>query len=125
MVGGNTFYLLYHARKSEFDRLVKEWVQAGKLYIGSSAGSMIVGPTIDFKGDVDDEYKYLCDGNYDAFGLVDFAIFPHYNNSEHKENTDHILAESKEAQYSMISLRDSQAVMVKGKDYDIVGLKSF
>lgn len=119
VVGGNTFYLLHHTRKSGFDQLVKEWVEAGKLYIGSSAGSMLIGPTIEFKGDEDDEYKNLCEGNYDGLGIVDFAILPHYNNSEHKAVADRILKASSDLPHALIPLRDSQAVIVKGKDYEI------
>lgn len=122
VVGGNTFYLLHHARKSGFDRLAKEWVEAGKLYIGSSAGSMLVGPTIGFKGDMDDEYKYLCDGNYEGLKLVDFAIQPHYNKQEYKEVIDRIVKASEDVPYSVIPLRDTQIIVVTGANYDISGV---
>ncbi len=122
VVGGNMFYLLHHARKSGFDRLVKEWVEAGKFYIGSSAGSMLVGPTIEFKADMDDEYKHLCEGNYEAFNLADFAIQPHYNRPEYKEVIDRIVNVSDDTPYPLIPLRDTQAIIVKGNDYDITGV---
>ncbi len=48
--GGNTFYLLHWIRESGFDRIIKEFVKEGKLYIGVSAGSYIVCPTIEAAG---------------------------------------------------------------------------
>ena len=45
--GGNTFYLLYHARKSGFDRALPKLLNKGKLYVGVSAGSYIPCPTIE------------------------------------------------------------------------------
>ena len=45
--GGNTFYLLKHARESGFDRAVKKQLAKGVLYIGVSAGTYIVCPTIE------------------------------------------------------------------------------
>jgi dipeptidase E len=38
--GGNTFYLLEHAKKSGFLTIAQELIQKGVIYIGSSAGSI-------------------------------------------------------------------------------------
>ena len=37
MMGGNTFYLLDMIRKNKFDKVIKDFISLGKIYIGSSA----------------------------------------------------------------------------------------
>jgi dipeptidase E len=46
VTGGNTFYLLYQARLSGFDIVIKELISQGIVYIGGSAGSCILCPTV-------------------------------------------------------------------------------
>jgi len=43
VAGGNTFYLLEKARESGFERIEKEFVEKGVIYVGSSAGATLVG----------------------------------------------------------------------------------
>ena len=45
MMGGNTFYLLNIIRNTGFDKIIKDFIDNGKIYIGSSAGSEILGKT--------------------------------------------------------------------------------
>src|SRR3989344_709499 len=47
VTGGNTFYLLDWVKKSGFDKVVRNFVNKGKIYIGASAGSYIACPTIE------------------------------------------------------------------------------
>ena len=47
MLGGNTFYLLDVIRKTNFDKQIIDFINKGKIYIGSSAGSEILGSSID------------------------------------------------------------------------------
>src|SRR3989344_8897218 len=44
--GGNTFYLLSEVRRTGFDKKIIDFINSGKVYIGESAGSIIVGPHI-------------------------------------------------------------------------------
>lgn len=37
VTGGNTFYLLYHVQKSDFDKIAKNFVSQGKIYISVPA----------------------------------------------------------------------------------------
>lgn len=45
--GGNTFYLLRSVRQSGFGKVIKNLLDRGVIYIGSSAGSYIACPTIE------------------------------------------------------------------------------
>ena len=46
VLGGNTFYLLHHMRRSGLDSLVRRRVEQGALYVGCSAGSIVAGRSI-------------------------------------------------------------------------------
>lgn len=49
MMGGNTFYLLKRIRDTKFDIKLKEAIDKGLIYVGSSAGSIILGNTIEIR----------------------------------------------------------------------------
>lgn len=72
--GGNTFHLLEQMRRTGLD----EWLVAhkeDKVYIGSSAGSIVMTPTIATANGADPNLKGL--KNLNALGFVDFDFIPH------------------------------------------------
>jgi dipeptidase E len=44
--GGNTFFLLQELNRTGADKMIIEHINKGKLYIGASAGSMILSADI-------------------------------------------------------------------------------
>ncbi len=81
--GGNTFLLRSAMRLSGFDEILAKKIKNDELaYGGSSAGSIIAGPTLrgtehgDDPGAVAETYK--TDVIWDGLGLVDFVIIPHW-----------------------------------------------
>lgn len=115
--GGNTFYLLKHARESGFDRAVKKQLAKGVLYIGVSAGTYIVCPTIEQAHwkNANRNYEHLND--LTAFNLVPFLIFAHFNETHRVI----IEKESKQTQFPIVAIGDTQAVLVEGDRYKVVG----
>ena len=55
--GGNTFFLLQELKRSGADKIIIEEINSGKMYIGESAGSIILSPSIEFVKDMDDFEK--------------------------------------------------------------------
>ena len=80
MMGGNTFYLLNIIRKTGFDKNIKEFINSGKIYVGSSAGSEILGNSIDVAIGYDDNNVNMTD--FTGLKIVDGLIIPHCNRKE-------------------------------------------
>jgi dipeptidase E len=76
--GGNTFRLLKALEDLEVMSAIRERVKAGVPYIGSSAGSIVAGPTIKTTKDM----PVIQPRSFDALGLVPFQISPHYLDPE-------------------------------------------
>ncbi|WP_297971359.1 Type 1 glutamine amidotransferase-like domain-containing protein, partial [uncultured Capnocytophaga sp.] len=89
--GGNTFYLMQELKKKGADKLLIEQINNGKLYIGTSAGSIIASPTIEFVSDMDETKKSPELTDYSGLHLVDFYFLPHYLNFPYKEATQKIV----------------------------------
>jgi len=75
--GGNTFYLLDQVIKTSADEIIKRKLNEGVIYMGSSAGSMIVGLRIDLVSEIDDRSK-APDLKSTGLGIIDIAILPHW-----------------------------------------------
>ncbi|HEX7103335.1 MAG TPA: peptidase E [Nitrolancea sp.] len=78
--GGDPLYLCYWMRQSGLADLLPS---LGAVYVGLSAGSMVMTPSIgeDFVGWTPPT------GGDETLGLVDFSIFPHLDNEDLPENT--------------------------------------
>lgn len=79
--GGQPGYLLYWIRRTGLDKKLPEFLKSGMVYVGSSAGSMIAGPTLWAAENFPDEQEigahYIPGLNY-----IDFEIFPHYEENQ-------------------------------------------
>ena len=82
--GGNTFLLVKTLHENNLMSLIKQNVEAGKPYLGSSAGSNIGGKNMKTTNDMPIVYP----PSFDCMGLVPFNLNPHYldANPELKHN---------------------------------------
>jgi dipeptidase E len=84
--GGNTFFLLQELKRSGADKLIVEHINRGKIYIGASAGSMIVSKDIEYAKYMDDPaVAEDLNNDFSALSIVDFYIVPHYANFPFKK----------------------------------------
>jgi len=115
--GGNTFYLLKAVRKTGFDKIIKELIDKGVIYIGSSAGSYIMCPTIEmstWKTDTKPRY-----GLKDLTGLnyVSFLLSAHYD----PRNNEILKSAISNTKYPVRILTDEQAILVQNGKVELVG----
>lgn len=116
--GGNTFYLLKYVRESGFDKVVKELINKGIIYIGVSAGSYVACPTIEMATwkHADNNVVGLTD--LTGMNLVPFLMSVHYE-PQHK---DIIKSEMAKTNYPVKILTDQQALLVKDEQVELVGV---
>lgn len=111
--GGNTFYLLQEARKSGFDEVVKDLISSGTIYIGSSAGSVLLAPTIEYVKDFDDPKDAPDLTSYDGLGVIDFLFLPHAGNPKYEEIINRVKEEWQDKSYDVKLLTNSQALIIE------------
>lgn len=115
--GGNTFYLLKFVKESGFDKVVKELIRKGVIYIGVSAGSYIACPTIEAATWKRQDRNVVGLKDLAALNLVPFLISAHY-----KSDYEPILKEAvAKTQYEVKILTDKQAILVQNGKTSLVG----
>ena len=119
--GGNTFFLLQELRRSGADALIREQVNAGKLYIGESAGAMVAAPDIAYAAAMDSVKKAPSLTSFDALRLTEFFTVPHHTNAPFKKAVEKI-----KAQYgttlTLYPISNKEAVLVEGDAVTVRGV---
>lgn len=116
--GGNTFLLRAAMKKSGFDDVLISKIKKGLItYGGSSAGSVVVGPSLHGTENGDDpdavQISYKSNVVWDGLGVVDFVTIPHVG-------SDWFGDEAQKMKESLISnnvpyreVKDGQVVLIK------------
>lgn len=118
--GGNTFYLLEKTLASGFDNVAKECINAGKVYIGSSAGAVLVSPTIAFVEGLDDPKAAPSLESYEGLNEVPFLVMPHYGDADYEEVYKEVLEKWKDRGYELKLLTNNEALIAEGDTSRIV-----
>lgn len=123
--GGNVFYLLEQSINSGFIDVIHDLViNHHKTYIGSSAGSIIAGPTLP---------RYLrnldkCNNNEimdaPAYNLVNFTLLPHWNSPYFRQAylTNKFDTLYNSHQTPLVFLNDKQYIIVNDDQFELVDL---
>ncbi len=117
--GGNTFYLLDQVIKTGCDQIIKDKIENGVIYIGSSAGSMIVGTRIDLVSTIDDSSK-APDLKSTGLGIVDLSILPHWGSSEFKEGYLSGVGAMYTEGVKIVPLTNQQYLWVKDDTFELI-----
>jgi dipeptidase E len=79
LAGGNPFYLLQRVRETGADTVIEDMVEAGRPIIGSSAGALLLGRSLNAVPIFDNSVPDLGCKDTDALRLVPFTVLPHTN----------------------------------------------
>lgn len=124
LTGGNSYLLLWHARRSGFAERVVPLVERGELlYVGTSAGAMVAGPDLAPAASLDNRREVPELESSQALGLASFMVLPHDENPEARARHDEIVAAHPSV--SFIRLRDGSAVLVRGAAVEVVDSPAF
>lgn len=116
--GGNTFFLLKELKRTGTDKIIIEQVDAGKTYIGESAGSIVLSPNIEYIKEMDDHMSVSLK-SYDSLNVINFYPLPHYNEFPFQECTEQIVNMFTQ-KINLIPFNNSQAIVVNGEEYKII-----
>jgi len=116
--GGSTFFLLQELKRKGADKLILRHVQQGKLYMGTSAGSIIAQKDIIADGVDDPKFGPDLNGDFSALGFIDFYLYVHYGSHYWGDDEEYIKKYYAKLNYKKVS--DKQAVTVDGEKIEIV-----
>ncbi len=107
VAGGNTSYLCEYAHISGLHLIIRDLLSGGRMYIGSSAGSILAGPSVE--PFLEEDSKELPQDFilHDPCGLrlVEYVTLPHYPNFA-KEND--AIAKKYLHQFTFVPLTDTE-----------------
>ena len=124
--GGNTFLLLDKLYQYSLIDILKNKIDSGIPYLGTSAGTNICGITIGTTNDM----PIVHVKRLEALGIIDFNINPHY--LDPIDGFEH-MGESRETRINefhklnnqvVIGLREGSYLQVKGDEIYLKGLKN-
>ncbi len=121
VTGGNTFFLLQELKRTGVDKIIIEQINAGKVYIGESAGSIIMAPDIEYVMDMDDSSSAIGLEDYTALGVIPFYPLPHYTNYPFKKTVEKIISKYESA-LALKPISNSQVILVRDSDIEIISV---
>lgn len=114
VAGGDTFALLAALRRHGADAIVVARVRAGLPYIGSSAGSIIAGPSVEPAEPMDDPGEAPDLVGREGLALVDTVVIPHADGALPPYPPALIagIRETYGGRYPLTFLNDDQALLI-------------
>lgn len=111
--GGNTFKLMKFSCEMNFKKNIDSLLERGGMYIGVSAGSLIIGPSIKIASEVHPDKNDVEFNSFNGFNIVDLTIFPHYSS----ELEDEIKTFENKNDVEIRRIDNSQGILIKnGED---------
>lgn len=121
--GGNTFLLVKQLHTLQLMTALKQAVESGKPYLGTSAGSNIGGVNMQTTNDMPIVYP----PSFDTMGLIPFNINPHYQDpipgTKHMGETRETRIHEFHSQNTIpvVGLREGSWIRVKGNRITLEG----
>ena len=123
VAGGNAFFLLQEMNRTGAGSLIKKQIDAGKLFIGESAGAVLLGPDIEYAKETDNPLAAPQLETFEALNVVDFYPLPHYQDESLKDAVERIISKYG-TELPLVPFRNSQAILIMGKEKQIISEKN-
>lgn len=120
VAGGDTFYLMEKLKESGADKIIKEFVARGGIYIGSSAGSIICCPTIEGAEDFDDPNLAPKLDNFNGLGIFRNVIIPHAQKEKYFERIRRATERLESKGFKVYPLTDDDVLFFDGNSCAIL-----
>jgi len=119
--GGNTYHLMHWVNKSGLSKVLPKLLKT-KIYIGVSAGTVIINPTIIHAyQEKPISRKINKDDSDKGLSFVNFMVEPHLNSSWFPEMTlDNLAKKLKDYPYSVYAIDDETAIKIDGDKIEVV-----
>lgn len=114
--GGNTFKLLKFSREVNFKTTIENLLARDGVYIGVSAGSIIVGPSITIAGEIGPDENEVGLEDLTGFGISNLIILPHYS----PEIEGEVIAFENKYSVKVERLSNSQAILIENDQQTLV-----
>jgi len=110
--GGNTFYLLKYMNDCNFKNALMAFLENDGIYIGSSAGAIVMSPDISFITEMDDPSVINLNDN-NGLSMIDFYFLPHLDHNELGVAAHKIIKQYQRQKETLVALKDNQALYIK------------
>lgn len=120
VAGGDTFYLMEKLKESRADKIIKEFVERGGIYIGSSAGSIICCPTIEGAEEFDNPNLAPKLDNFNGLGIFRNVIIPHAQKEKYFERIRRATERLESKGFKVYPLTDDDVLFFDGNSYIIL-----
>jgi len=124
VIGGDANYLLDWAKVTKLDTYLKDLLDKGVVYIGTSAGC---GLLVNDIGLTWWEPEQWAGTDHIGFGIVDFVVVAHQKESDNQKTTKNLIRRKKYMQslgnfpWKVYLLQDGQAIKVNGGKVEHIG----
>jgi len=121
--GGYPFYLLHFLKKSGADRILKEKFRSGSLIFGLSAGSIVMGRSINLMQYLYPEDNRFNDVDLTGLNLTHLQIYPHFKEMLTRDATikEKITEYENKTEIHITRLNNNQAVKIDNDTLTFLG----
>lgn len=117
VAGGATGYLMYWLRRHGLDKALPKLLES-RVYIGSSAGSMVTSSSLSvcewYIDEVENGAEFI-----PGMSLVDFEIYPHFQTDQFEEIEK--LRQQHQTGIPLYLLKDGEAILVDNSKIEFFG----
>ena len=117
--GGNTSYLMGQIKKSGLVKILPDLLKS-RVYVGISAGSMVMAPNLREKEMQRLYQEPIVDDANEGLGFVDFLIVPHMNSPYFPRAAELIDEVAKDIKTPLYAIDDQTAVKVVDGKVEVV-----